>query len=331
MQLFEKRTHLILVVILLAVGFAAYANSFDCSFQFDDGEYVLGEKTVGLLNSEGGRSFSNTEIVRIVAYFSFSLNYFLHGPDVFGYHVVNFVIHIANAFLVWFFISLLFQASGVMRNEGKSNCSLIAYFTALIFLVHPMQTQAVTYITQRLASLVTLFYLSTLCLYFKGRMSEKGDGKYYFIAAFFITLLGMFTKENMFTLPFMIILVEICFFNGIDLVKGKVSKKHIFMCLLGFIFFLLLIPTFFGFNLGVLTVDKVVSGSHENDLLNSGVYFLTQMRVIVKYLRMLILPFGQSLDYDFPASYSLFERETLLCFLASFSGCYLCAQGLQKE
>ena len=120
------------------------------------------------------------------------LNYQLHGLDVTGYHVVNLAIHITNAILVYCLIILTFKtpwfnviasvakqsplneiASAENRHRNDSSVlfqpSLIAFFSALLFISHPIQTQAVTYLTQRFTSLATMFYLLSLVMYVKFR------------------------------------------------------------------------------------------------------------------------------------------------------------------
>ena len=93
-----------------------------------------------------------------------------------------------------------------------------SFFSALLFAVHPVQTQAVTYIVQRLASLSTLLYLLSLCLYINGRLAQhKGSNRNiawgFYTGSAAIAAIGMFTKETVFTLPLTIALYEFLFFK----------------------------------------------------------------------------------------------------------------------
>ena len=98
----------------------------------------------------------------------------------------------------------------------------VALFTSLIFISHPIQTQSVTYIVQRMASMAGMFYLLTFVLYIKGRLS-KGKARFFcFGGAVLSYLLGVFSKENVAILPFFIALYEFYFFQNLDLSpKGK--------------------------------------------------------------------------------------------------------------
>jgi hypothetical protein len=95
---------------------------------------------------------------RIVGYFTFALNYHVGGTDVRGYHIVNLLIHLINSVLVYFLVLLTFRTpyfKAVESGVGEERSGYgggIALFTALLFAVHPVQTQAVTYIVQRFTS-----------------------------------------------------------------------------------------------------------------------------------------------------------------------------------
>ena len=111
------------------------------------------------------------------------------------------------------------------------HAGLIALFAGLVFVSHPPQTEAVTYIWQRATSMVAFFYLASLCLYVKSRLLQQtGDRKWhpYYISSLIIAVIAMFTKENAVTLPLMILLYEISFFKT----KGKLNWKHLFPFLL---------------------------------------------------------------------------------------------------
>ncbi|MBI4690866.1 MAG: hypothetical protein HY754_11485, partial [Nitrospirae bacterium] len=127
---------------------------------------------------------------------TFTLNYHLGGLDVTGYHIMNLTIHILNAILVYFLMVLTFKTPYfIMRisecgfRNSENNIPHSAFgiphffspihpftylplFIALIFVSHPIQIQAVTYIVQRFASLATAFYLLSLVMYIKFRIHD---------------------------------------------------------------------------------------------------------------------------------------------------------------
>ena len=321
-----SKSALALFVIAIA-GLAAYAHTFNFPFVFDD----LNADT-GIALNPVIKDLSNfTESLkgyeynpgRFIGYLTFALNYHFNGLDVTGYHVVNLLIHLTNAILVYFLVVLTFRTPyfrvSETRDQGPGNQPLpvpspqspvpvyIALFSALFFVSHPVQTQAVTYTVQRFTSLVTLFYLLSMVMYIRGRLTSQPAG---WLAGLFLSLffavLAMKTKEIAFTLPIMILLYEFIFF--------KSTLKRKFMFLLPVLVTLAIIP------LSIMQIDKplgeVLSDLSERSRLQTdmarGDYLITQMRVIVTYIRLIVLPINQNLDYDFPTYHSLTELPVLL-------------------
>src|SRR5208337_4870979 len=128
---------------------------------------------------------------------TFALNYRINGLAVTGYHIVNIAIHIANSILVYLLVLLTFRTPFMARSSIKQNSRHIAFFSALIFASHPLQTEAVTYVFQRFASLAAFFYLGSLTAYIKSRLSEdKRRMLLYYSISFVSAVLAMKTKEN---------------------------------------------------------------------------------------------------------------------------------------
>jgi len=128
---------------------------------------------------------------------TFALNYYLHGLDVRGYHLINLIIHLTNALLIWRLILLTFS-SPVMKNaEISRHKNIIAFLTGLLFVTHPLATQSVTYIAQRFASLATLFYLLSLILFVLGKLRQDNKTiiSFLFGGSLISGILGMLTKE----------------------------------------------------------------------------------------------------------------------------------------
>ncbi|MBI2340744.1 MAG: tetratricopeptide repeat protein [Deltaproteobacteria bacterium] len=327
----------VLFVFCLLAGFI-YSNVFFSPFLFDDTSNIEGNPQIRSL-----ANFLNPAGTRYVGFLSFALNYAAGGLNVFGYHLVNVLIHVANGFLVYVLILLLLRLpagslEGSSINHRPSTIdhqrsfSPIALLAALLFLVHPVQTQAVTYIVQRFASLVTLFYLLAVVCYLKWRLSQTiGPGGpirlIYFFASLLSTLLAMKTKENSFTLPLMILLVELIFFRGIRGASKAPSSgppKAESLPLngpSGLVQWLALVPF-------LLTLLIVPLSYHEPSMEERGAgppldipplgrleYFFTQCRVIVTYLRLLVFPVHQSLDYDYPVYHSFFQPAVLVSFV----------------
>ncbi len=265
---------------------------------------------------------------------SFALNYHFGKLNVFGYHLVNITIHTINGLLVWWLVILTFETPTMKKfNSLSSFRDFIASFSSLIFIIHPVQTQAVTYIVQRFTSLATLFYLLSLILYIKARLINQisldagqnpnhnhtsGNIKTVlcYLVAVTAAILAMKTKEIAFTLPFIIILYDLIFFSALKLEHGTLNFRRAYF-IIPFLATLFIIP------LSILGADKPLGdimgelreAAQETEEIPRGVYFLTQLRVIVTYIRLLFLPIQQNLDYDYSLSYSLFELNTLTSFL----------------
>ncbi|MFP4472967.1 MAG: tetratricopeptide repeat protein [Candidatus Omnitrophota bacterium] len=291
--------------LILVIGAVIYSNSFFAEFSFDtisgvrDNPHVhsLGHVWQNFLENSGEAR------LRVVSFSSFALNYMIHGDQVFGYHLVNFLIHMINVFLVWWLVRGMLCSPAGEKCLRKDRVPYAGFFAALLFLTHPIQTQAVTYIYQRHASLAALFYLLTAGLYIHGRLRERAGRPYvgFYLAAGLSCVLGMFTKQNVFTLPVMLIVMEAALFQS----GSRFYLRRKFWLRAAVIaVFLLIIPALQSFR----TIDIISSTtrrlSNDHADVTSMVYFFTQWRVLLKYLQLILVPVGQSLDHAMPLSYS---------------------------
>ena len=313
---------LLALSLITITAFLIYSKTFSSPFHFDD--------TSSIVENYKLRDFSNfwpPSGSRYIGVLSFALNYYFGGLNVFGYHLVNIIIHIINSLLVWWLVILTFKTPAMERiNTNPQLKYFIALFSSLIFISHPIQTQAVTYIVQRFASLATLFYILSIALYIKARIGsgawEVGGGKRFshilhptfYTLSILSAILAMKTKEISLTLPFVIILYEFMFFASTKQNYGFAKRL------------LYLIPvtlTAFIIPLSLIGTDKPIGdmlgelreAAQETEEISRNIYFLTQFRVIVTYIRLLFLPINQNLDYDYPLSHSLFEPQTFVSFL----------------
>jgi thioredoxin-like negative regulator of GroEL len=288
--LFAAPCHLLLLCI---VTVAIYANTLNAPFVLDD--------ISSITNNPITRNFQLVLNSRIVNYLSLALNYRLHGLDVTGYHLVNLGIHLANGMLVYTLLSLILSTPALTPSRFSSRDKrLLALFTALLFACHPLQTQAVTYIAQRATSLATLFYLATHCLYLSARFAPtRSRALACGTAAFGTALLAMATKEIAFTLPLTLMLVEALLFDG----SLRRKALPLLLLFLPTLFVpLALIPTLGARGNLAELLGKITSLT---PAISRGEYLLTQFRVILTYLRLLLLPVGQNVDYDYPVSRAL--------------------------
>jgi len=218
--------HLIAVGLIAGVAFVIYSNTFSVPFLFDDRPNITLNPNVQIKVFTWDRienliKYTYRESIRVFAYFTFALNYYFGELHVFGYHLVNFIIHVFSGIFLYWFLYLTFNLPSLREKYGALSYK-VALFASLIFVSHPIQTQSVTYIVQRMASMAGMFYLLTFVLYIQGRLS-KGKARLFCFGGGVVTyLLGVFTKENVAILPFFIALYEFYFFQDLDLSpKGK--------------------------------------------------------------------------------------------------------------
>ena len=344
---FSHKTYIHLLIIGV-FGFLIYSNTFNAHFELDDDEYIIQNSAIKDLSyflepskvmglTDVAINFRYAFITRIVGYFTLALNYHLHGLDVTGYHVFNILVHIINALLLYFLIRLIFQTpffSDVTPDHTLAppiTPDIFALCSALIFVSHPVQTQAVTYITQRFASLATLFFLLSILAYVKSRLSSSTPVKYGLYGfALMSAVTAMLVKEISFTLPVVIVLFEFFFF------QGKYGKRA--LLLFPFALTMLVIPAALLTAQGSFSIEGI---DQSMKTLASGPevarmdYLFTQFRVIVTYIRLLFLPVNQNLDYDYPVYHSFFALPVFFSFLfllfLFFLGVYFLYRSIDKD
>lgn len=292
--------------IIAALALLIYSNTFRSSFQFDDYLYVI-----DYCKAHPLRDYWPPYGTRYITYLSFAINYSLGGLEPFGYHAVNTLIHVINGLLAFGVITAAFKTPAMESGRGEKGLPFaVALAASLIFVAHPVQTEAVTYVSQRFASLATLFYLLSLFLYARWRERDNNGNFLFYIGSILSALLAQKTKEIAFTLPFMIALYEFAFFG-----REKAGRR--ILRLVPFFLALLIVPlSILGF-LGKGGIGDEIRDIQLKDLstISRHDYLLTQFRVIVTYLRLLILPVNQNIEYDYPMYTSALDPRVILSFI----------------
>ncbi len=305
--------HLFAIGLMVAVALAAYANSFNVPFLFDDAGIITENPHVQVKSISFERLIELfkdlfTNYHRIFAYLTFAFNYYFVGYNVFGYHLVNLFIHIASGiFLYWFLILTLNLPS--LRERYGSIAFSTALFSSLLFLSHPIQTQSVTYIVQRMNSMAGMFYLLAMLLYIKGRLTLGKKGGFYFTGAGVSYLFAIFSKENAAILPLFILLYEFYFFQNLDL---NLKRKKKFTYMIGTVLLAGALIFFFFFAKRFWHVLTSPGYKVQGFTLIEGI--LTQFRVVLYYVTLLLYPHPSrlNLDYDFPISKGILDPPTTL-------------------
>ncbi len=297
-------------ILILFLGTVVYFKSFQVPFSLDDYPViVLNPQVQTLQNLPALFSFDPT---RFITHLTLAINYKLAGFNVLNYHRFNLFLHGLNAVLCFWLIGLTLNLPKIRRRNNLAFSDWIPLFCALIFLTHPIQTQAVTYIVQRSTLLAAFFYLSALILYLKMRLDFRWK---YYVLSWTVVILGSMSKPIFITLPLMIAFYE---WMGFDGLRAYFKKKYYiyvpYLLLIAVIplFLLFYMLNHFGEAFDWSRMDYATRVSGE---ISRWQYFLTELRVIMTYLRLLFLPGGQSFDYDYPLSPGIFHGPTLLSFL----------------
>lgn len=305
------------IFLILTAGILVYANSLHGPFLFSDIQSIPTNPVIrDLRNFFANSSGCDYNPRRFVGYLTLALNYHFGGLEVAGYHVFNLGVHLCAALLVYALVLLSFRTPHLRESRLAQRSGLTALLASLLFVTHPVQTMAVTFVVQRLTSLTTLFYLLAMVLYVSARLkaeNESGKAGGWKIPALLIggsvvsAILAMKTKEISFTLPLAVALYELFFFYG--------EWKRRFLYLVPLLLTLPIVP------LSILgSPDAMVAQVRVQTEMSRLDYLFTEFRVIVTYLRLLVFPVNQNLDYDYPLYTSFFAPPVLLSFLllASF-------------
>ncbi|WP_242342612.1 tetratricopeptide repeat protein [Anaeromyxobacter terrae] len=314
--------HAAALVALAALAAAAYANALGGAFVFDDVEQIRDAPLIrDLANYLGSGAGYRAMPNRWVGYLTLALNHRLGGLEVTGYHLFNVGVHALNGALVYALVVLTFRAERLRRSSLAGSAPVIALVSAALFIVHPIQTQAVTYVVQRFTSLATLFYLAAVVLYGAWRLRrERGEGgpsaAGLYAGALACAVLAMRTKEIAFTLPFAIVLYELAFF-------GPARRR--WTLLLPFIATAAIIPLTnvdLGLRVGE-TMERAASATRVQTAVGRLDYLRTEIAVVVTYVSLLLLPIGQSVDHEYPiyTSFAAPEVALSLAVLAVLAAC----------
>lgn len=330
------------LILILAATLACYMGTFHYPFQFDEEPFFIRSAPSIFLNDI--KTIWEFNPARFVNFLTFGVNYWIGGIDTFGYHIVNFSIHVLNGAIIFWLAGMLSAWCHCERSEAisQTNNQMVSYrhgrqslprddtsdgtpwrfyplFVALVFVTHPVQTQAVTYLWQRSTSLSALFYLLSLAFYAKSRLVAGATRRVampssstFLILSLISGLIAMFTKQIAVTLPVAVVLMELCFFSGSwSGIRKRAPKLAAFLPLL------LVIPLLSAFGMSRENSDI---GNRALNVLSHKEYLLTQFNVIVTYIRLMFYPVDQNLDYDYPVAGDIGDSLASFILLAGLFG-----------
>lgn len=298
----SRRFHLLAAALIIVLTLLAYSNTFHASFHFDDDASISENPTIKQVT--GANIFALLRTNRPVTSLSLMFNYAVSGMNVLGWHIFNISFHIANGILVYV---LLLWTLTLSAFEGKygERAKRMALFGALLFSLHPIQTESVTYIISRSELLAGFFFLATFLFFIKG--AEKNNYGY-FGAAFLTSLLAMGSKEWAATLPAMLVLYDYLFLSNSSFKKVLKRWPAYILMFLPWVLAVYILSKY----KGATSAGFSMSGING---ITPWTYLLTSFNVIWTYIRLLFLPVNQNLDYDYKLATTLFEFPTLLSLI----------------
>jgi Tfp pilus assembly protein PilF len=300
----NKKT--IIITAFSLIAFLIYFSSINSSFHFDDVNNIVDNPDINIntlsLSTLKKASLTKVSGLRPVSYFSFGLNYYFSGLNTTSYHVVNVMIHIINAYLIYLIILALF-GHGSLDDDAKKRLRLSAFFTALFWLVTPLNSQAVIYIVQRMTLLTTLFFLLAFYTYILGRSKNKA---HLFVLSGVFFVLSLLSKQNGVVFPLVIVAYELIMVRRGEVRGLPAIQKGILAGMLAAMVILVVLYS------GKIN-ESIVKGYAIRDFTMSE-RLLTQPRVLLLYISQLLLPLPSRLSatHDIVTSTSLLSPVTTI-------------------
>jgi len=275
---------------LIALGvLAAYHNCFGTPFVYDDQLAIVGNPSIRHVWPPWGAIFSapadTTVGGRPVANLTVAINYSVSGTEVWSYHALNVLIHIL-AGLTLFGVVRRTLAGPVLRGRFGRDALPLSLVIALLWSLHPLQTECVTYVVQRVESLMGLFYLLTLYCFI--RSVESSRPSRWLACSVAACLLGVAAKEVIATAPFMVLLYDRIFVSGTF--REAWRRRHTF--------YLALAATWLPLAGLVASTGWSRGGSAGfNAGVSPAAYWLTQFEAIARYAGLCVWPRPLVFDY----------------------------------
>jgi len=309
----DNRPTLALIFILFVVLFfsiiISYSNSVYSPFVLDDYHSFISDPRAYVHNVSlhSLLELKNTTFgySRIIPQITFAIDHLLNRGSIIQYHITNITIHILTAIAVFFLTKALLEIPLTQKRTNTFFSTIsFSFFVALLWALNPIQTNAVTYIVQRMASLCAFFYISSVAFYIHARLSNQPKRELLFCASALFAAAAFFSKENSATLPVTLLLVEFTLIAPDTLprwLKNISPQKWLLLILFCFLLLPLLFPTW----------QQIIKG-YDTRPFTLAERLLTELRVVAWYLSLLVLPLPSRmcLDHEFAVSTSLFSPVT---------------------
>jgi tetratricopeptide (TPR) repeat protein len=291
--------------ILAGAALIAYANSFFGAFQFDDFPTILEDSR---LDSLAAFCSQLTHMIRPFLKFTFFLDRRLYGENPLGYHLLNFLLHLGSALLVYVILRQASASSAAAAASGGGALAPVPFWTALLFLVHPIATETVTYISGRATGLMAFCFLAALCLFITSTESERNPTIFSlrYWGALLCFGLSLLSKEAAVTLPVALLLWDVVLRRrrGTALRQAFLRWHLLFWVLLLLFLLLAYLHPRYAY---LARYSLALRPWYEN--------LLSQVNTVCFALSLFFVPSLLNFDHDLPLYRSLWQWPTPLSLL----------------
>jgi hypothetical protein len=322
-QFLSRKLPVLLIVILAPI--VVYFNSLRNPFHFDDMHTIVNNPYIRELGNIPRffvypQMFSAKShprgMYRPVLLISFALNYRLTDMKAYAFRMVNLALHIANALVVFFIFHLLVRVEEGSSTRGGPEAekarhrrvtSGFAAVAALVFALHPVQSEALNYISSRSEILASSFYLLALLAFIAflvDKSAPRARSYWLLSASVLLYVLSLLTKTIAISFPVMILFLSVVFWLR--------QKKHQRLSTL-----LLYQVPFWIVTCAYLLLRTMLFNYTFTATKQRGVFvnLLTQTSVMVHYLQLIIVPVGLSVEHEFQIIQSPFDYRFVMSFI----------------
>jgi tetratricopeptide (TPR) repeat protein len=297
----------LLLFVLAAAGLFVYGNTFRNEFVYDDSAFVVNNPNIRTLSPavkffDPGTSSNNPtmngDLWRPLTTFSYALTYRFFGLSPSAFHVISVIMHIANAFLV-FWLVFLIAARSAERTAVFREPLITAFIASLVFLVHPVQSESVAWISQRSNELFLFFLAPAFIAYIYHRSSPRGGDQLLLCVSLFAFVLSLLSKEMAISLPFIIFAYE--YIIASNSIKGCLKQS---------------IPYFAAVIAFALARQLALGKTAQTGYWAGGLIpqMLTMVKGFAYYVKLIFIPYPLSVDYLFRVKHTA-DLEVLGCGL----------------
>jgi hypothetical protein len=312
---FSKESDRTSYFIIALVAFAVYANTLLNEFVYDDELLVSEDSSITHISNipkffTGQAGFNQVFnwFYRPIVSTSYAIDYAIWKLNPLGFHLTNIIIHVINCLLLYKFLIIIFGQK--KKTEKSSQLRTFILVGTVIFAIHPIHTEAVSWVSGRTDLLAFTFILASFINYLEYSEEEGAHKNIKFTLICLFYCISLFAKEVSITLPVMIVLYDMIVkrYNLKTLFK---ERRYIYLLLI------LISLTYLLLRKSVLDVfpsDEKKFYFYGKDFITA---FLTMLQTIPLYIRLLIVPVGLLYQYNgyLPYTSSLLNPEVLICFL----------------